>query len=66
MPRITIRLSDTLYDRLLLYARGRNRGSPEVAPIVREALETYLTQHKRQTSCTHSGRQSVPHKRGRS
>jgi predicted transcriptional regulator len=43
MARITIRLSEALYDKLLLCAQGRNRGQPEFSPIVREALEAYLS-----------------------
>ena len=58
MPRITIRLSDTLYDRLRLFAAGRARGSPELAVIVREALETYLSHQVRLPD----GRQFVPRK----
>jgi hypothetical protein len=43
MPRLTVRLSDGLYDRLLVYAKGRNPGRQELAIIVREALESYLS-----------------------
>jgi predicted transcriptional regulator len=45
MTRITVRLSDALYDRLALFAQGRRHDgqTPELAPIIREALEQYLT-----------------------
>jgi predicted transcriptional regulator len=50
MPRITLRLDDDLYNRLRLFAQGRSRGrSPELSPIVREALEQYLVPRRRQT-----------------
>jgi predicted transcriptional regulator len=50
MPRITLRLDDDLYNRLRLFALGRSRGrSPELSPIVREALEQYLIPRRRLT-----------------
>lgn len=57
MPRITLRLSEDLYARLLLFARGRNGVAPEVSQIMREALEQYLSGAKRQTRSRHSVRQ---------
>jgi predicted transcriptional regulator len=45
MTRITIRLTDDLYDRLALFAQGRrsNGQTPELSSIIREALDLYLT-----------------------
>jgi predicted transcriptional regulator len=50
MPRITIRLDDDLYDRLVLFAKGRGNGEvAELSTLVREALEQYLSPKPRQT-----------------
>lgn len=58
--RITIRLDDALYDRLLLFAQGRSQGQvPEVSTIVREALELYLRPRSRQTSVSHERGKTV-------
>ena len=49
--RITVRLTDALYERLLLFAEGRSQGhTPDVSAIVREALEQYLVPRGRQTA----------------
>jgi predicted transcriptional regulator len=47
MTRITVRLPDDLYDRLTHVAKGRrsNGQTPELSPIIREALELYLLPH---------------------
>lgn len=50
--RLTIRLTPELYTKLTIFARGRSNGaSPELSPIVREALEQYLEPQSRQTEC---------------
>jgi predicted DNA-binding protein len=44
MARITVRLPDDLYARLRLFAHGRSQGhAPDIAAIVREAVEAYIT-----------------------
>jgi len=48
--RLTVRLPSDLYDRLTIFAKGRNHGAtPELSAIVREALEQYIAPVKRQT-----------------
>jgi len=55
MARITIRLPDALYDRLLVFAAGRSNGQQaELSGIVREALEQHLAPKPR-----HPVRESV-------
>jgi predicted transcriptional regulator len=46
--RLTIRVDDELYTRLQLFAEGRRRSGrpPNLAAIVREAIEQYIVPRK--------------------